>query len=122
MHDSAQRARYFDLVMHATPNCLLLINKDGLIEYCSTTLLNLIDVEHYEQLRSKPFQELYRLFDDPSLIKEAEDKFWVLNGGSVVSVQVSITFPMVGEPRMYYLQVIPLLDEEGAFAGAEALV
>ena len=122
MNDAAQRACYFDLVMRATPNSILLINKDGLIEYCSATLLDVIGVENFEQLRGKPFQELYRLFDDSSLIEEAEKQFWELNGGSVVSMQVSITFPMVGEPRMYYLQVIPLIDEAGAFAGAQALL
>ncbi|MCL2318943.1 MAG: ATP-binding protein [Treponema sp.] len=110
------------LLLRNTPNLILLVNREGLVEFISDSFMALIGEENGKRLLNRPYLELYVLFRSNTTVEAGKAVFEKLKSGSGLFVtQIKIDFSGGTNPRPYLLQAIPFYDVDGSFEGLQAL-
>ncbi|GHS95700.1 hypothetical protein AGMMS50276_12310 [Synergistales bacterium] len=126
--DSARMAellkgeKYLRLLLENSPEIILLLDENGRIAYCTDTLLRLVGISDFAEIRGKPFQYLYGRIGGEDFVKGGESRFEEVKAGhKTVSKDISIDFSGRGEARMYTVHASSMLDENGEFGGVMAM-
>jgi PAS domain S-box-containing protein len=112
---------YFQLLLKNTPNIVIILDRNGLIEFCSDVFVKIAGSEKYKYLQGLHFSELFAFFESDSTKEIAWKTFEkIQTGKDVVVCPLHIDFSGQGKRRRYLLQAIPLLDDRNVFQGVEA--
>jgi PAS domain S-box-containing protein len=104
-----------------TPNIVIILDRNGLIEFCSDVFIKIAGSEKYKYLQGLHFSELFAFFESDSTKEIAKTTFEKIQAEKEVAVcPLYIDFSGQGKKRRYLLQAIPLLDERNVFQGVEA--
>ena len=112
--------KYLKLRLKNTPNLLLLLNREGSIDFLSDSFSSLIGEEKSRYIINRPFVELYRIFPTDSSAEIGQaiiNKIKNSRNISITQLKADFTDSFVPDP--YILQVIPLLDNDGSFEGMQ---
>ena len=114
--------KYLMLRLKNTPNLLLLLNKDGLVEFLSDSLKNLIGKDKSESYLNKPFESIF--LNSTTEIERGNERNAILEAKSSNNYSVfplKIDFSGKSKPESYLVQVVPLLDNDGGFEGMQVI-
>ncbi|MDR3254379.1 MAG: response regulator [Synergistaceae bacterium] len=118
MTELLKKEKYMRLLLESSPEIIMLLDGDGLIEYCTDKLLRLVGIESFDVIAGKSFRELYAMFGDEEFVERGTTRFQsVKNRVSIVSNDVEIDFSGHGKGRMYNVQASPMLDDGGNLYG-----
>ncbi|MDR3279200.1 MAG: response regulator [Synergistaceae bacterium] len=113
-----RRDKYMKMLLESCPEIILLLNRDGRIEYCTNALLKIAGIDDFERINGITYKELYAMFGDEEFVKDGIQRFAKVKEGSrTIAKDVLIDFSGRGENRMYSVQASPMLDDNGRFDG-----
>ncbi|WP_043923068.1 PAS domain-containing protein [Leadbettera azotonutricia] len=120
-HKSARKDReYFQLLLKNTPNIVIILDGNGLIEFCSDVFIKTVGSEKYKYLQGLHFSELFAFFDSDSTKEIAQKTFEKIQLEKEIAIgHLYIDFSGQGKKCRYLLQSIPLLDDRNVFQGVE---
>ncbi|MDR1901002.1 MAG: response regulator [Treponema sp.] len=120
--ESCKLERYIKLLLKCSPNIIMLLDKEDRIDYCTDSFWALMGIENSGLMKGVHFREVYKLFENSKFIENAEERFpGIINRREAAETEVSIEFPGSGEKRIYTIQTIPLINENGGFEGTQIL-
>ena len=115
--------KYLKLRLKNTPNLLLLLNKEGLVDFISDSFQKLMGDEKSGHILNRSFTEMYRLFTNTSNAEKALAIFEkIKNGGDISITPLKADFTGGSKLEPYLLQVVPLLDNDGNFEGMQVIL
>ena len=113
--------KYLRFLLRNSPNLILLVDREGSIEFISNSFLALMGEENAKRIIKRPFFELYGLFRTDSSADNGKLIFERLkNGGGLYITRFMVDFTGDGSQYAYIVQAIPLLDDDGSFQGMQA--
>jgi signal transduction histidine kinase/HPt (histidine-containing phosphotransfer) domain-containing protein/ActR/RegA family two-component response regulator len=112
------KEKYMTLVLENIPEIILLLDREGRIDYCTEAVLKQTGIRSFEHIRGRSYREFYRMIGDETFVENAGIRFEKLKKELKAAVNnISIDFSGRGEYRMYTVQATPLLDADDCFDG-----
>ena len=114
--------KYLKLRLKNSPNLLLLLDKNGLVEFISDSFLKILGEEKSNLILNHPFSVIYKLFASSSSAEKGVESFERIKNGGYASV-ITIKADFTGRSKMepYLVQLIPLLDNDDSFEGMQII-
>ncbi|MDR0818483.1 MAG: response regulator [Oscillospiraceae bacterium] len=114
--------KYLNLLLENCPDVILMLDRDGSVAFCSSVLLKLAGIEDFSLISGHPLRELYRILGDEDFAEQGEARFQHIRESLLpISTRIQIKFPAHGSPRLYQVQTVPMLDEDGSLDGVLAM-
>ncbi|MDR1204038.1 MAG: response regulator [Peptococcaceae bacterium] len=112
------KEKYMTLVLENIPEIILLLDREGRIDYCTEAVLEKTGIQSFEHIRRRSYRDFYRMIGDETFVENAGIRFEKLKRELKAMVNnISIDFSGRGEYRMYTVQATPLLDADDCFDG-----
>ncbi|MDR1733046.1 MAG: response regulator [Synergistaceae bacterium] len=116
------QSRYLRLLLASNSNAVMLLDKDGYIEFLNDRMVRTIAAPARNGVEGLHFTELYGLFESETFVENARRAFKLLQKKmQFLEEELEIDFSGTGHPRPYVVHSIPLVNEDGVFEGAEVI-
>jgi PAS domain S-box-containing protein len=122
IHALMRREKYLNLLLENCPDVILMLDRDGNVAFCSRVLLKLAGIADFSQISGHSLRELYRILGDEEFAEQGVTRFLDIKANlRPISTSLQIKFPAHGSPRLYQVQTVPMLDEDGSLDGILAM-
>jgi PAS domain S-box-containing protein len=119
---SPGQEKYLNLILRNSPNLTVLLDSEGRVDYCSEKFWSLAGIEDRERAEGLHFSEVYKRFESDAFIENTRLQLEkIKNGCPLTETDIGINFPGNKEIHCYMIQYNPLVDDGGAFLGAQIL-
>ncbi|MDR0496046.1 MAG: response regulator, partial [Treponema sp.] len=114
--------KYLRLRLKNTTNLLYLIDRNGIVDFISNSLMDLIGDENCKRILNFPYTEFYKIFASTSDFEAGVAAFErIKNGSKDFFSGIKADFSQKSKPQRYIVQYTPLLDNDGSFEGLQVV-
>jgi signal transduction histidine kinase/DNA-binding NarL/FixJ family response regulator len=108
--------KYMVLLLENSPNVIFLLDPDGKIVYCSDVFLKLACIESFDLIQGKYLIDVYRMFASEEFARQGARRHKeIIKSKRRIETDVELTFPGLGEKRLFRIYTTPMLDSNGDF-------
>ena len=119
----SKHEKYLKLLLKNTPNLMLLVNREGYIEFISESFKVLMGEEKFNFLQGRFFSDLYLFFYSSSNSETGHAVFERLkNGSGSIVTRLKADFLGSSTQESYLVEANPLIDEKGEFEGVQVVL
>ncbi|MDR1904441.1 MAG: response regulator [Treponema sp.] len=114
-----KKEKYLNLMLENTSNIIILLDKNGCFLYCSNTFLKFFNIDNFNLIKGRKFEQVYEGRADRELIEQTLEHFKRIRVEHKTIVDnIHIDFAKDGRYRNYSINSTPLIDNRGDFDGA----
>ena len=116
-----RRSKYLKYLLESSVDIIMFVDRDGLIAYCSDTMLQSAGISDVSSIAGKPFYHLYAKYGGEELARQGLEHFERVRRSLEASeAEVHIRFAENDVSHVYNVNVSPMIDDDGQFDGVIA--
>jgi PAS domain S-box-containing protein len=120
--EATKQSLYLEMLLRYTPNSVLILDKDGRIDYCSDAFLRLANMRDNNAIRGMLYSEFYEMIGNREFVEAANQRFMDVHiSHKPIETELRIAFPGGDGIRSYTIHSIPFFDGGGCFVGEKVL-